>query len=94
MKQLHADINKFVGQNHYSNKNLNSKGLITNFTKGDFVLTDCDGFTAVKKLRLCWCGSRRIFKSLSNYVSEAGDVRAGNFSTFTVPDTNSIMMLR
>lgn len=51
-----------------SGKNAASRGVLANFTEGEYVLVAREGFFAGEKLALRWLEPRRIAKSLNDHV--------------------------
>lgn len=61
-----------------------SKGRLSGFTEGDFVLIAKDKFHKGEKLCLRWRGPRRIVKSFNNFVYRVKDLRNGFLDDFIV----------
>ena len=75
--ELYPVVHVALQENRSQFRNATSKGILPNFTEGDFVLVARDNFTAGENLSLRWNGPRRVVKVLSNYAFEVENLRNG-----------------
>lgn len=91
---LHPVVQRSVSCNCQIDRDAKSRGVIPNFTEGDYVLVARDDFKENEKLSIRWRGpavlSRRSTTTSTNWKTSAME----NFRTFMRLDSSSIMTIR
>lgn len=75
--KLHPRVNATLTKNRLQAREHASRGHLSNFEEGDYVLVARPEFHAGEKLCLRWRGSQGVTKALSDYVYQVEDLRNG-----------------
>lgn len=79
MENLHPKVEMSLQSHTDSARTECPKGILPNFTKGDYVLMDREDFNSGETLNLRWRGPKRIINAIDNYVYQVEDLGKGQF---------------
>lgn len=75
--ELHPMVEICLEKNRTRAREAASRGVLPNFSEGDYVLVARDDFSKGQKIALRWRGPRRIVSAKSDYIYQVEDLRNG-----------------
>lgn len=82
--ELHPVIDTALQRHRARGRENSSKGILPNFSTGDFVLVAREDFSSGEKLSLRWRGPRRVVRAINNFVFQVEDLRTGDMDDIHV----------